>query len=64
MKTVTDKIGNETPDLTGYTRIAHNQKVGDGFYCWHLRDLYENAEGHRISVAVSPLQDDGVEVTP
>ena len=52
-----DAIGNPIPDLTGFTCIARGQSVGDGFYCAHKRDLYENGKGDRVSVAVTPWRE-------
>jgi len=38
---------------SGFVRIAINQLVGDGNGFSHLRDLYENKNGARISIQKS-----------
>lgn len=48
------EYGAPLSDLSGFTCISRNQLVGDGFFCALRRDLYENAAGDRISVAVTP----------
>jgi hypothetical protein len=46
----------ETPEeslLDGYGLIAENQLVGDGSGWAMLRNLFQNKNGHRISVATT-----------
>lgn len=35
-------------------RISQDQKVGDGFHCYRLRDLYADPQGNRHSVNKTP----------
>lgn len=48
------EYGTPLPDLSGFRCISRDMPVDDGFGYAQRHDLYENACGDRISVAVSP----------